>query len=142
MDYRRQSQAVYYTRYHLVFGTKYRRRILKQGMGAFVIAVIKNICRRHPEIEFIEGKADEDHIHLLLSIPPKMSVSTAVNVLKSNSARVLRAKFPFLNTMYDKRIGIWADGYFVSTSGLNEDVIASYIKHQGEEDSGQAKLVL
>lgn len=110
-------------------------------MGDFVAGVMKRVCKNYPEIELIEVNTDEDHIHLLVSIPPKMSVSKAVNLLKSNSARAMRLKFPFIKTMFDKEIGIWSDGYFVSTVGINEEQIRLYIEHQGKEDSGQTSIV-
>ena len=133
---------MYYTRYHLVFVTKYRRKLLKHGMGAYVQVVMKAIGKYYPDIVIHEMNTDEDHIHLLVSIPPKYSVSRAVNLLKSSSAHALRKKFPFINTMYEKEgLGLWSTCYFVSTIGINEDIIKKYIEHQGEEDRGQAKLV-
>ena len=142
MEFRRQSQCVYYTRYHLVFVTKYRRKVLKHGMGAFVLGIMRRICAHYPDIQYIEGNCDEDHVHLLISSPPKLPVSKAVNLLKSNSARAMLIRFPFLRNLYDREIGLWADGYFVSTIGVNESVIKNYIERQGEEDSGQATLAL
>ena len=94
----------------------------------------------YPDIVIKEANCDEDHIHLLMSIPPKMGVSWVVNVLKSNTARLFRKKYPFLKKMYVNKVGIWSVGYFVSTVGVNEQVIAAYIRHQGKEDEGQAKL--
>ena len=143
MEFSKQSHCVYYARYHLVFSTKYRRKILKHGLGAYMQVVMKTVQRYYPDIVIHEVNTDEDHIHLLVSIPPRMSVSQAVNLLKSNSARAMRKKFPFLDTMYEKEgVGIWSPGYFVSTVGVNEELIRKYIEHQGEEDGGQVKLVL
>ena len=142
MQYRRQAQSVYYTRYHIVFVTKYRRKALKEGMGTFCVGILRRICRNYPDLELYEAKCNEDHVHLLISIPPKWAVSEAVNILKSNSSKAMRRKFPFLNQIYDDRVGFWSDGYFVSTAGLDEEKIKKYIKLQGQEDSGQAKLEL
>ena len=134
---------MYYTRYHLVFVTKYRRKVLKHGMGAYLQVVMKAATRHYPDIVIHEANTDEDHVHLLISIPPKYSVSKAVNLLKSNSALAMRRKFPFLNRMYyQEGIALWSTGYFVSTVGINEEIIRKYIEHQGEEDGGRAKLVL
>jgi putative transposase len=72
----------------------------------------------------------------------KFSVSQAVRIIKSNTSRDLKKKFPFLKDVYWGTDGIWSDGYFVSTVGINEHVIKNYIENQGKEDSGQAKLVL
>ena len=100
------------------------------------------ITRVYPDIAIKEANCDEDHIHLLMSISPKRAVSWVVNVLKSNTARLMRKQYPFLKKLYPKKAGIWSTGYFVSTVGVNEQVIAAYIRHQGKEDQGQAKLDL
>jgi len=138
----RQNHCVYHTRYHLIFVTKYRRKILKEGMGVYLRTRLHEVNKYYPDLQILESNCDEDHIHLLLSIPPKFSVSKVVNILKSNSARDMRKKFPYLDKVYYGIDGIWSDGYFVSTVGINEDVIRRYIEYQGREDSGQAKLVL
>jgi len=141
MELRKQSHSTYYTRYHLVFVTKYRRKLFSRGTSAYLKAIIKNVTKKYPEIEILEINTDKDHVHILVIIPPKMSVSKAVNLLKSNSARAMRWKFPFITHFYEQEVGMWSDGYFVSTIGINEDIIKRYIEHQGREDSGQAKLV-
>jgi len=142
MEFSKQAHAVYYARYHLVFCTKYRRKILKQGLGAYMQVLMKATSKKYPELQIHEINTDEDHIHLLITIPPKMSVSTAVNILKSNSAKSMRERFPFLKEMYhEDDMGVWSIGYFVSTVGINEEMIRQYIEHQGVEDEGQAKLV-
>jgi putative transposase len=142
MDYRRQTHAVFYTRYHLVFTTKFRRKLLKGGMGRYLTYLVRGIQRHCPEIEIIEVNTDEDHVHILLSIAPKLAVSDAVKIIKSNTARQLKAKFPFLVHGYFDTDRIWSIGYFVSTIGIQESVIQKYIELQGREDSGQARLVL
>jgi REP-associated tyrosine transposase len=143
MEYSRQSHAVYHTRYHLVFATKYRRKVFaKPGMAAYMIVIMKTVHRRHPEIEVLEVNTDKDHIHLLASIAPKIAISDAVRILKSNTARMMAKKFPFIKQVYNGEMSLWSIGYFVSTVGVNEKTIQAYIKHQGQEDSGQAKLEL
>ena len=79
---------------------------------------------------------------MLVSIPPKMSVGSAVRILKSNLSYKLKEKFPFLKKVYWGTDGIWSDSYFASTVGLNEEAIKRYIEMQGQEDAGQAKLEL
>ena len=140
MDYKKQSHSVYYTRYHLVISTKYRRKILRAGFGEYLAKLIIDIGRRNPDIEIVEVNTDVDHVHILLSIPPKLSVSNVVRMIKAKTGEVMRKKFPFLDKVYWGTGGIWSIGYFVSTAGINEEVIRKYIKLQGEEDSGQAKL--
>jgi putative transposase len=142
MEYGRQGHSVYYAKYHIVISTKYRRKIFKGGMGEYLKEVILDIQKYKPEITIEEVNTDEDHMHVLVSIPPKYSVSQVVNLLKSNTGRKMREKFEFLDKVYWGNEGIWSIGYFVSTVGINEETIRKYIEYQGAEDSGQAKLEL
>jgi len=105
--------------------------------------LVKAINRRHPEIEIYEVNTDQDHVHILASVAPKMAVSEAVRIIKCNTAREMYKKFPYLINVYrDGDDGIWSDGYFMSTVGVNEEIISNYIENQGKEDSGQAELEL
>ena len=140
MDYKRQGHSVYYTRYHLVISTKYRRKILRDGFGEYLTKMIIGIGKQSPDIEIVEVNTDIDHVHILLSIPPKLSVSDVVRMIKAKTGVMMRKRFPFLDKVYWGTDGIWSIGYFVSTAGINEEVIRKYIQKQGEEDSGQAKL--
>ncbi len=142
MIYQRQTHAVYHTRYHIVFTTKFRRKLLKGGIGRYLCVLVKSIQRQHPEISIIEVNTDIDHIHILCSIAPKIAISQAVSIIKANTARMLKRKFPFLIHGYFDSETIWSIGYFVSTVGINEATIKRYIDMQGKEDSGQATLVL
>ena len=143
IEYRKQAHATYHTRYHVVFVTKYRRKVLKEGMGKYLVALMRAIERQNPDIEILEMKTDEDHVHMLVVIPPKRSVSDVVRVLKSNSSRFMKRKFPFLSDMYEHEdLNLWSDGYFVSTVGCDETTIQRYIQHQGREDKGQVRLAL
>ncbi|WVX67420.1 IS200/IS605 family transposase domain protein [Candidatus Bealeia paramacronuclearis] len=95
-----------------------------------------------PEVIILTMNYDKDHIHLHLSIPPKIRVSDAVRTIKSMSGRLLKKKFEYMRKAYWGVDGIWSDGYFVSTVEVNECAIKRYIEHQGQEDLGQAQLVL
>jgi putative transposase len=124
----------------LVISTKYRKNVLKAGIGEYLKRRIVGIGERNPEIEIIEVNADFDHVHILLSMPPKYSVSEFVRMIKANTGGYIRKKFPFLDKVYWGTDGIWSIGYFVSSVGINESTIRKYIEMQGKEDSGQAKL--
>jgi putative transposase len=91
-------------------------------------------------IEILKMNHDRDHIHFLMSIPPKIGVGKVVGIIKANMARDMKKKFPFLREVYWGTESIWSGGYFVSTVGVNEEVIGKYIEAQGREDAGQAKL--
>jgi putative transposase len=140
MEYKKQNHCLYYTCYHLVISTKYRRRILKAGIGEYLKKMIIGIGQRNPEIEMMEVNTDQDHVHILLSIPPKYAISEVVRMIKANTGDKMRKKFPWLDKVYWGMDGIWSIGYFVSTAGINEETIRKYIEMQGKEDSGQAKL--
>jgi len=101
---------------------------------------LDEIRKYHPAITIEEVNHDEDHVHLLISIPPKMSVGEVVRKIKANTAREIRNKFKFLDKVYWGKEGIWSEGYFVSTVGVDEETIQKYIKMQGKEDSGQTKF--
>jgi len=111
--------------------------VLVGGILPYLSELLKRISRYYPEIAFLKVNGEADYIHLLVLIPPKISVSRAVNVIKVNTARELREKFSFLSKVYWGSDGIWSDGYFVSTVGVNEDVIKRYIERQRQEDVGQ-----
>ena len=140
MEFRRQGHCVYYAQYHLVLVSKYRRKIFNPGMLEYLKDLINRVKDYYPEIDVETVNGEQEHIHLLVWVPPKMPVGHAVGIIKSNTARELKKKFSFLEQVYWGNDGIWSDGYFVSTVGINEDVIRKYIEYQGREDSGQAKL--
>jgi putative transposase len=140
MDCKKQGHSVYYTRYHLVIATKYRRKILKDGFGEYLRKLVIGMGRQIPEIEIMEINTDKDHVYMLLSIPPKLSISEVVKEIKAKTGLYMRRKFPFLDKVYCSQGGIWSRGYFVSTVGIAESTIRKYIEMQGKEDSGQALL--
>ena len=109
-------------------------------MGIFLKIKIKEVEKLYPDLAILESNTDDDHVHILMSIPPKISVSKVVNIIKSNTGKSMRKKFPFLDKVYWEEDGIWSGGYFMSTVGVNESIIRKYIEHQGREDSGQAEL--
>ena len=140
MEIKKQAHVAYYTRYHIVISTKYRRKILRDGFGEYVKKAVIGIGKQYPEIEIVEVNTDVDHIHILVSIPPKFSVSEVVKVIKAKTGLYMRKKFSFLDKVYWGVGGIWSVGYFVSTVGITEETIRKDIEMQGKEDSGQALL--
>lgn len=100
------------------------------------------ITEHYPKIYFKTIKHDKDHIHMLVSIPPQISVGSIVRIIKTNTARGIKEQFPFLKEIYWGTDGIWSEGYFVSTVGINESVIRKYIENQGREDAGQTAVRL
>ncbi len=142
VKYSKQGNCVYYCHYHIVIVTKYRKKIFNAGVYEFFKKRLIEIHEHYPQIYFIEQNYDRDYIHLLVSIPPKMSVGSVVRIIKSNTARDLKKQYPFLKKCYFGTQSVWSDGYFVSNVGVNEAVIQRYIEYQGREDLGQAWLDL
>lgn len=141
-DIRRTSHAVFQCDYHLVWPTKYRCKVLNEGALAYLKDVLKAIPEHYPELFIKEVNTDQDHIHILISIPPQIAVGKVVGIIKANTSRALNQKFPFLREAYWHGRSLWSAGYFVSTVGINEEIIRRYIQQQGQEDAGQAKLEL
>jgi len=80
---------------------------------------------------------DQDHLHMVMVIPPKYAIADVMGIMKSQSASVLRKKFDFLSKVYWKENIVWSPGYFVSSVGVDEQVIRRYVERQGHRDSGQ-----
>lgn len=105
-------------------------------------AQLAEIKKYYPEIEFKKVNHDKDHIHMLVSIPPKMSVSSVVRIHQVKHVPKSKAEVSISETSllgYGRYI--WSEGYFASTVGVNEEIVQRHIENQGKEDSGQAKLV-
>jgi len=140
MDLIRLAHCVYHCEYHVVLVTKYRKAIFNEGIFAYINTKLAEITEHYPTIRFKVVNHDKDHIHLLMMIPPTMAVGKAVGIVKQNTAGELKQKFPFIKEAYWGTDGVWSDGYFVTTVGLDETVIQQYIESQGQQDAGQMKF--
>ena len=140
--YRRMSHCVFSCDYHLVWPTKYRRSIFNPGVQGYLLQVLHELPKHRPDLIIKTVKTDQDHIHLLVSIPPTVTVGSVVRLIKSNTAKSLNAKFPHLREVYWGTRSIWSAGYFVSTVGIDEELIRRYIENQGKEDAGRTNLRL
>ncbi len=134
------SHCIYQCDYHIVLVTRYRREIFNEGIFGHFDKKLAEITEHYPLIRFKIVNHDKDHIHLLISIPPTISVGKVIGIIKQNSSRELKQKFPFLRKVYWGADGVWSDGYFVSTVGVDEAVIQAYIENQGIKDAGQTKF--
>jgi putative transposase len=142
MDLTQLSHCVYHCEYHLVLTTKYRKKIFNEGIFAYFDIKLAEITEHYPLIQFKQVNHDKDHLHLLISIPPTMSIGKAVAIIKQNTAVKLKQKFPVLKQIYWGTEAVWSESYFVSTVGINEAIIQRYIQNQGRKDAGQTKFVL
>ena len=125
-------------KYHIVFTPKYRRKAIYGELRKDIREYIRILCK-YKGVEIIEGHMMIDHVHLLLSIPPKMSVSSLMGYLKGKSALMIFDNHANLKYKYGNR-KFWAEGYYVSTVGLNEATIKKYIADQDKHDIALDKL--
>ncbi len=142
MEVRLSAHTAYRTQYHVVWIPKYRRKILNPGVRGYLEKLFPHLLREMAGVEIVELNIQVDHIHMLIIIPPKYSVSNVVGQLKGRTASYLRKKFSWLKKVYWKENIVWSPDYFVSTVGVDEVIIRNYIQHQKRQDSGQAKLNL
>ena len=142
MELRRQSHSVYKCLYHIVWIPRYRWKVLVTGVDEYLLIKLDEVRKYHPSIEYIERNIQPDHVHILVSFPPKYSISEIVRILKTNTSAALKKKFTYLQKRYYGKEGIWSVGYFVSTVGLDEKIIGKYVRYQEKEDRGQAKLAI
>ena len=136
-EYIHDAHSIYLCDYHVVICTKYRRKVINKGFGTYLKNKAYEVSRHYPKIRIKEFNHEEDHVHMLVSIPPSMSVGSFVRLYKTNSSRKIKETFEFLKKVYWGTDSLWSSGYFVSTVGINQAIIRKYIQNQGAEDAGQ-----
>jgi len=135
MEIRTQAHVAFKLLYHIVWIPKYRYKVLVDGVAKYATNVIKNIViDEYPDVFLEEISVQQDHVHLIMSIPPKYSLSSVIGNIKRLSSKRLRQKFEYLKK---PRNNLWSIGYFVSSIGLNENKIRKYVKYQQKQDEGQ-----
>lgn len=118
--------------YHVVFAPKYRRMVIYGQIKKDIGEILRRLCEQKG-VEIIEAQTCPDHIHMLISIPPKVSVSQIMGILKGKSSLMIFDRHANLKYKYGDR-HFWARGYYVDTVGRNKKQIEEYIRHQIEED--------
>ena len=136
MRTRSLNHSVYRTQYHIVWGTRYRRKYLKEYSEKEFVSACYAVVKQYPTLYLHTVKTDQDHVHLQIEIPPNLTVAAVVQKLKIESSIRLKQRFKFIREMYLDG-SIWSVGYFVSTIGLNEESIKKYITWQGKKDLSQ-----
>lgn len=126
------SHTKWRCQYHIVFAPKYRRQIIYGKYKAEIGKILRTICERYG-VEIIAAEACPDHIHMLVSISPKMSVSRFMGILKGKSSLMIFDRFANLKYRYGNR-HFWCRGYYVDTVGRNKTAITKYIQNQLQED--------
>ncbi|MBP6236597.1 MAG: IS200/IS605 family transposase [Saprospiraceae bacterium] len=136
-NYRKTSHTTYDCKYHIVWITKYRKKVMSGVVAERVRELVRQICKEN-DVEIIKGHVSKDHVHLFVSIPPHLAISKLVQSLKGKSSYKLLGENKELSKQFWGR-HLWARGYFVATSGnVTDEVIMEYIKNQdikeGDDD--------
>lgn len=131
MSYDTGSHTVFYHRYHIVWITKYRYKMLKGQLGMLIRDIIRQVCKEMG-VKIIKGVISGDHVHMMVSIPPQLSVSDVVRRMKGRSSYKVQQEHPELKKRYWGR-HFWGRGYFCTTSGnVTDDIILQYIQNHSE----------
>ena len=125
-------------KYHIVFAPKYRRQVIYGKIKADIGKMLRKLCE-YKQIEILEAEACKDHIHMLISVPPKYSISQIMGYLKGKSSLMIFEKYANLKYKYGNR-HFWCRGFYVDTVGCNKKAIAEYIRNQLQEDKGAEQL--
>ena len=136
--FNRSSHAVYRCEYHFVWVPKYRYQILVNDVKKRLKEILVELCN-WLDITILEGAICSDHVHMYLSVPPKYSPAYVMKILKGKSAERLRKEFPELKKKY-WGLHIWARGYFVSTVGIDRDIIKQYVRNQQDSQIQKEQL--
>ena len=126
------SHSKWDCKYHIVFAPKYRRKEIYGKIKADIGKILRKLSEAK-NVEIIEGNACSDHIHLYVSIPPNVNISAFIGYLKGKSSLMIFDRHANLKYKYGNR-HFWCRGYYISTVGRNEKVIAEYVKNQTQED--------
>ncbi|MGE7094013.1 IS200/IS605 family transposase [Lysinibacillus sp. NPDC048646] len=132
MDNKSLAHTTWNCKYHIVFAPKYRRQVIYGQIKADVGRILRQLCERKG-VEIIEATACPDHIHMLVSIPPKLSVSSFMGYIKGKSSLMIFDRHANLKYRYGNR-QFWCRGYYVDIVGRNRKMIQEYIKNQLQED--------
>ena len=134
------SHTSWNCKYHIVFAPKYRRKVFYGQKRREVGEILRTLCN-WKKVKIIEAEVCPDHIHMLVEIPPKYSVSSFMGYLKGKSSLMIYEKYPELKYKYRNR-EFWCRGYYVDTSGKNAKKIEEYIRRQLEEDKAGEQLTM
>ena len=140
MDTESLSHTKWSCKYHIVFAPKYRRQIIYGKIKKDIGQILRKLCE-HKGVEIIEANACPDHIHMLVSIPPKLSVAQFMGYLKGKSSLMIFDRHANLKYRYGNR-QFWCRGYYVYTVGRNKKAIQEYIKNQLQEDIAADQISL
>lgn len=139
-EIRHTAHSTYRCQYHIVFAPKYRRKVIYGKLREDIGQILRKLCEQKG-VEILEANAMPDHIHMLVSVPPYLSIAQFMGYIKGKSTLMIFDRHANLKYKYGSR-HFWCRGYYVDTVGRNEKVIREYIKNQTEEDYMQDQISL
>jgi putative transposase len=132
------AHTVFYHRYHIVWITKYRYKVLEGAVRERIRAIIRQVCGELG-VTIVKGVLSRDHVHMMVSIPPHLSVSDVVRRMKGRSSHKVQREFPALRKRYWGR-HFWARGYFCTTSGnVTDEIVLQYIEQHADKPTGVSR---
>ena len=136
VDYKQNSHSVWDVKYHVIWVTKYRYKVLRGEIAVRTRELLRQICQGR-DVVIVQGSVSPDHIHMLVSVPPQLAPAKLVQYLKGRSSHMLQAEFPQLKKRYWGQ-HLWARGYFCASGGaVDEETIRRYIESQKWEAPGE-----
>ena len=136
------SHGAYSLQYHVVWVTKYRRRILKPFVVEYLKIVLPKLLRSMPGVSIETVGVDIAHLHMVMVIPPRYAIAEVMGRLKGQSSHHMRKTFAWLGKVYWSENVVWSTGYFVSSVGIDENAIRRYVEYQGRKDSDRLRMEL
>ena len=135
MQYDKGKHCVFYHRYHIVWSTKYRYKVLSGDLRLRVREIIRQVCAENG-VDIIRGVLSSDHIHMFVSVPPKLAISDLVRKMKGRSSRKIQQEFPQIRKRYWGQ-RFWGRGYFSTTSGaITQDIVLQYLEQHTTDPTG------
>ena len=132
-NYRKSSHCTYDIKYHIVWITKYRKPVIVGAIAKRLQEIIRQVCQQN-DVQILSGHVSKDHVHMLVSAPPHLSVSKLVQYMKGNSSHKIQMEYKEINKQYWGR-HLWARGYFAASTGnITDEIIAEYIQNQDLEE--------
>ena len=138
MQYEKGKHCVFYHRYHVVWSTKYRFKVLRGDVQSRVREIIRRVCSEN-DVTIISGVVSSDHVHMFVSIPPKLSMSDFMRKVKGRSSYLIQREFPALKKRYGGQ-RFWGRGYFSTTNGaITEDTVLQYLENHIQNPTGASR---
>tara|TARA_Y100001956_G_C4011829_1_gene138026 strand:+ start:174 stop:596 length:423 start_codon:yes stop_codon:yes gene_type:complete len=138
MQYDTGKHCVYYHRYHLVWSTKYRYKVLTGALRLRVRDICRQVCRENG-VDILRGVLSSDHVHMFVSVPPKLAISDLVRKMKGRSSYRVQREFPAIRKRY-WGCRFWGRGYFSTTNGaITEDIVLQYLENHIADPTGASR---